>query len=253
MKNGLIYFHQGWSDIINCLSLINIYSEKYDSIKVLIRSDAKEMFDFYIRDKNNVTALYFDKEYLDANNPVLISNIDSSYATLFHGYHDIYRNDSYRGVFNRSIFYVEGFYTFYNIDFMDKVNFFGFERDLDKENFFYDDFIKKYGKDYIVFHSDESRDINIYLNKEKDINYVNLNGISNNIFETIKVLENSKEIHIIDSIWATFCYLLDTKYHIFENKNIYLYPFLDRSGSNLENTNTKILEPIHPLNWKIKN
>ena len=29
---GILYFHQGWTDIINCLSLINHYCKLYDTI-----------------------------------------------------------------------------------------------------------------------------------------------------------------------------------------------------------------------------
>ena len=31
-KKGFIYFHQGWTDIINCLALINYYCERYNKI-----------------------------------------------------------------------------------------------------------------------------------------------------------------------------------------------------------------------------
>jgi hypothetical protein len=84
-------------------------------------------------------------------------------------------------------------------------------------------------------------------------NSVNLNGITNNIFSFIKVLENAKELHLIDSIWASFCYLLDAKYNLLKGKTIYLYPFLDRSGGCVATRNDKVLEPLHLDNWIIIN
>ena len=42
-------------------------------------------------------------------------------------------------------------------------------------------------------------------------------------FDMIKVLENSIEIHLLDSVWGAFVYLLDAKYRLFKNKKIFLY------------------------------
>ena len=249
MKNGLLYFHQGYSDIINCLSLVNYYAGKYNSLKILMRDDFRETFDFYIRGLKNVEALYLTKEQLDSNNFSSISHIVGNHDILFHGYNDFYRIDKFKGAFHRNIFYVKGFYTIYDIDYMDKVNYFSFERDLEMEDKFYKSFIDKNGEDYMVYHENEDNKINIDKN---DYRFVSLNGISNNIFETIKVLEISKEIHIVDSIWAAFCYLLDSKYKILQNKKVYLYPFGNRSGSCLENKSVQFLEPLHPKNWIIK-
>jgi len=256
MENGLLYFHQGYSDIINCLSLVNYYAEKYTSLKVLMRDDFRETFDFYIKGLNNVEGLYLPKSQLDRNNFSSISNLSIDHDILFHGYSDFYRRDKFRGSFHSNIFNVKGFYTIYGIDYINKINYFSFERNLESEDEFYKKIIGE-EKDYIVYHENDDNKVNI-----DKINYkcVDLNGISNNIFETIKVLEMSKEIHIVDSIWAAFCYLLDCKYQIFQNKKIYLYPFYNRSGSCLAGpdcerfTNSKYsqsLDPIHPENWTI--
>jgi hypothetical protein len=251
MKGGFLYFHQGYSDIINCLSLIDYYSDFYDEILLLIRYDVKETIDFYVRNKN-VSIIYLDKSLLDKSNP--LDYLPNNYDILFHGYHDIYRNDKFRNSFNQSIFYVEGFYTFYNIEYTNRITKFLFERDYDIEDKFYNNFIDKNGTNYIIYHDDGISSSNIYtLKEEKESKLVNFNMISNNLFETIKVLQNSKEIHLIDSVWASFCYLIDHKYNLLDNTNIYLYPFLNRGGSNinffLDNSN---LRPFHKKNWILK-
>ena len=213
------------------------------------REDSREIFDYFIRDKNNVEALYFNKQYLDTNS--FYSTLDKNCDLLFHGYHDFMRNDKYKGSFNRSIYFVEGFYKFYDIEYMIRVDGFIFKRDHILENRFYDEFVKKHGEKYVLYHDDPDRNIIIDFNKSDKFSYVNLNDISNNIFEVVKVLENSMEVYITDSIWATFCYLLDAKYNIFSGRKVNLYSFSDRSGSCISDKSINRLEPINLENWII--
>ena len=35
-------------------------------------------------------------------------------------------------------------------------------------------------------------------------------------------MENAKEMYLLDSVWAGIAYLLDSKYGIFTNKNIFV-------------------------------
>ena len=63
----------------------------------------------------------------------------------------------------------------------------------------------------------------LIINPDKTKNIINLNKISNIFFDYIKVLENAIEIHLLDSVWGTFIYMLDSKYKLFQNKKIYLY------------------------------
>ena len=60
----------------------------------------------------------------------------------------------------------------------------------------------------------------------------------------IKILENAIEIHLIDSIWGAFIYLLDTRYKLFRDKKIYLYP-KRRWGKMFQ-------EPLKLDNWVIR-
>jgi len=253
---GLLHFHQGWTDILNCLPLVNFYSCKYDIIDVIVREDAKTIFDFYIRDNKKINAHYFPLETLNS------LNSDDSYILnlfdvkncdiIFHGFPGCNRKDEYSNAFNTdNAHFVRQFYDCYNIDYSNRVNLFEFKRDIALEDTTFKTFIEKNGTNYIVYHDTAERKIQLpLLSNTKNINF---NNITNNIFSTIKILENAKEIHVIDSVWATFCYLLDAKYSIFNNKNIFIYPFYNRSGGCLRDNYTKKLEPVHPPNWVIKN
>ena len=48
-NTGTILFHQGFTDIINCLPLVNIFSKKFEKINLLMRNDFKEIIDFYTK------------------------------------------------------------------------------------------------------------------------------------------------------------------------------------------------------------
>ncbi len=239
MKKGIFYGHQGWTDIINCLALINYYSNIYDKIYIIMREDAHQLINYYIKNISNIQTIYLNKNYLDNNNIIKYIEENKLYDCdyLFHGIHDVYRTDKYKNSFPKGYF-VNAFYLSYEIDYLVRINNFIFQRDYSIENNVYNNFIKKYSSDYILHH-----EINELNNNFNNINYVNLNGISDIFFDYVKVLENAREIHLLDSVWGAIIYLLDSKYKLFSNIKIYLY--CKRGHSKM------FTEPIKLDNWII--
>lgn len=242
-KNGILYFHQGWTDIINCLALINYYCKLYDKIYLIMREDAKELVNFYIKDLKNIEIYYIVKNILDHQNiktflnnnykNVDIQNIDF----LGIGGHDHLRNDKYKNIFAKtSGFFVNIFYTSYDIPYITRINDFTFNRNIKLEENKYNEFINNYGKKYILYHE-------VIENYDKNIKIINLNGISNIFFDMIKILENAIEIHLLDSVWGAFIYQLDAKYNLFQSKKIILYA--KRGYKEM------FLNPIKLDNWEI--
>lgn len=242
MKRGYFYSHQGWSDIINCLPLVTYYSRKYDELVCYYREDSKELVNYYLSSFKN-TRFESDKNINLLNGDI-----------LFHGIHDIRRNDSYRNRFNnsdQSIHFVERFYTCYDIPYMEIINSFNLTRNNELEELNYKNFIDKNKcVDYILYHEPSYNSIQLQTNKF--YNKINLDNITNNTFLYIKVLENAKEIHLADSTWAAMCYLLDCRYQIFKNKkiNIFIYPY-DRSGALLKDKYQKNIKPVRLNNWNV--
>jgi len=238
--NAILYFHQGWTDIINCISLIDYYLENYDKIYLFIRKDSKNLIDFYLLNKNNrVIPIYINKSDLDRLDTIqyFSKNIDdiNNYNILYHGIHDNNRKDNYKGSFlkRNGLFFVESFYKSYNINYMTRVTNFNIQRNLDLENNKYDEFVKKYGVKYILQH-----EINNVTSK---LPIINLNCISDTFFDCIKILENAQEIHLLDSVWGALIYQLDAKYKLFRNIKIYIY--CKRGYYNMYK------EPIQLSNW----
>ena len=252
MKKACVYFHQGWTDIIICMGLIDYYKSKYDEITVIIRSDAKNLINFYIKGKKGIKVTFINTDngrfYGGIDNTFKggkveyvnnVINIPYNFDIQFHGEHDVYRNDILKGYWYLPNFikkdakhFSEMFYTYYNIDFIHRINSFNIIRDINMENTIYDDFVSKNGKEYVIYHDDENNHTHgshhvstkiEFENKLDDCNYVNLNKMSSTFFDFIKVFENAKEIHLVDSIWACLYYQLDCKYGILKNKKITLY------------------------------
>ena len=241
-KNGILYFHQGWTDIMNCLALINYNCKLYDKIYLIMREDAKQLVNFYVKDIKNIEILYEDKNNINEDGILFVINKYNKLSLeknffLGIGCHDQIRNDKYKNAFDKtSGFFVNKFYTSYKIPYITRINDFTFNRDRLLEENTYNKFIKKYGKEYILYHE--------YIdNYDQNMPIINLNGISNIFFDMIKVLENAIEIHLLDSVWGAFIYQLDAKYKLFQNKKIILYAKRDYSAM--------FLSPIKLDNWTI--
>jgi hypothetical protein len=272
MKKACVYFHQGWTDIIMCMGLINYYNEKYNEIYVLIRSDAKDIIDFYIKSLNGVHIVYMDTDNGRFYGQIISSNKDEvtyengsilipeNFDLMFHGEHDRYRKDNYKGYWyqpenmkNPTNHFSEMFYVFYNIDFSNRISKFIFERDTKLEDKKLAEFIKEYGENYVLYHDDESNHQHgqyhistkiDFENKHKDCKYININKQSKILFDYIKIFQKAKEIHLVDSVWACLFYQLDAKYNILQDKIITVY--CKRGHQNL------FQYPIKLDNWIIK-
>lgn len=246
MNEGTILFHQGWTDIINCLPLVNYFSKKKEKINLIIRKDSKPIVDFYVSPLNNVQVHYIDKFDLDNKLHEIVPSFKET-ELLFFGIHDAYRINDYVNLFLNSkpnTFFVEKFYTVYEIDYMNRITSFELSRNFEIEDKIYKNFIEKNGTDYLVYHEDLER--NIILDKtnfDEKIEWVNLDKLSYIFFDYIKVLENAKEIHLLDSVWAAIIYLLDAKYGLFKNIPIKV--------NCLREYKQMFTEPIKLDNWEI--
>jgi hypothetical protein len=241
MKKGYFYSHQGWTDIINCLPLLNFYSKKYDQIFCFYREDSYELVQYYIKQFNNV---FFVSDKL-----ISLTNMSDG-DILFHGLHDHVRNDIYNNKFinsNNEEHFVSKFYNLYNISHDEIINSFELKRDFVLENSVYENFLNENKQlNYILTHEPSYNSIDIKNKIDKNFN---LDNKVKNIFSYIKVLENSKELHLVDSVWASLCYLLDCKYNLFKDKKIFLYPYTNRSGGLLKGKEQNYLRPINLKNW----
>jgi len=248
MINVLI-FHQGWTDIINCLPIINYYSENYNDLNVVIRKDACNILKFYTKNLN-IKIFEYEKNIIDSdffNIDAISSHIKipkNEFNILGIGCFDILRNDQYKDLFSqRNHPFEKCFYTNYGIDYINRINKFEFQRDTVLENNKYNEFINLHGKKYILYHQLEP--IN-----NSEFKKVNLDNISSIFFDMIKIFENAKEIFLIDSVWGVFIYLLDAKYRLFKDKKI-ICTCIGGSSKADSKYYSMFKDPVLLDNWKI--
>ena len=57
----IIFFNQGWTDIIQCIGLVFYNQKIYDEIHLLIREDAADMINFLFRNIDNIIFHFLNK------------------------------------------------------------------------------------------------------------------------------------------------------------------------------------------------
>ena len=145
---------------------------------------------------------------------------------------------------NKQQSFAHAFYSYQNLNENIRFNFFKLYNDKNKENIIYNNFINKYGKKYILIHEDINR--NIYINKNKikqNIPIINLDNISLYFVDYLKVITNAYEIHLIDSSWSVFIYLLTYT----KCKNIPIY--LNETDTIIRDRTTNIYKNPTFSNW----
>jgi hypothetical protein len=242
MPKGLLYFHQGWDDIALCLPLINHYATKYTHLYVLCRSDAWNLVQFYIRGLRNVTGLYAPIEALNSKGIGVLEemNVKIDVYELI-GQLDSGRIDSYKNAHKVKQYTREQlFYEPYGLSKDVRVNAFSFFRDPSLEGVTYTKYIN--AEPYICVQDEPLSNKFTCVNTKLPI--LNLNTITSNMFfDTIRILQHAKEIHLVDSTWAILCYMMDAKYGLFHQIPIHVYCY--------EHKESMFSEPVRLENWTL--
>lgn len=220
----LLYFHQGFTDIFNCLALITYYFKKYPDEKMFLicRHEMKECILFYTRSYKNIE--FFFESFNSIEENFLKKYIQKySLTPYIHGNRDFLRNDNYNRVFSEKKYnFVKAFYECYDIPFDTRWKDFEIERDYEKEEEFY----KKYRgerENYICIHEEKGVELPKKPEESVSTKIILLAKTTECFFDSIKLLEGAKEIHVIDSVWMVFLYLLQKRYGLFSKIPIHAW------------------------------
>lgn len=253
MSEATILFHQGFTDILNHLPILSYYVKLFSKITVIIRKDAIAILEHYVLGSisssvSNIELIGLEKHGLDSlfGTPdttklfLEIHNLEKTYL-LFFGFFDRFRSDSYQNAFGHTMhkgtFFCEAFYKAYNLPYSLRIDAFEYDRSslqiqtIEKSRF--NQFCLKHSidqtkpYDYVLYHEDVENKVTITFANELTSSIkslaININKISDSFFDCLKILENAKELHLMDSAWACLLYLFDAKYNIMNNKKVYLY------------------------------
>ena len=249
-SNAVLLFHLGWTDIINSLPLISYFQSKHRVLYILYKSQTRELFEFYCSQYQNITLLklpneshleeYYVPQLLDYLKQNEVLDIKDYHI---HGVYDKYREDIYKKAFSTKSdeYFSTRFYTAYGIPHEVRVDAFSLPQRQEQEKAIMERFVVP-GEDYILVHDSDECKIDLSGRKEK---IIQLHGISPVFFDAVLLVQNAKEIHLIDSVWAAVCYSLDAKYRVLQSIPVYAYCYRGH-----EDMFTK---PIRLKNWILKN
>ena len=220
-KNGLLHFHQGWTDIFNSLALITYFQPNYTNLFVLYTAKNEKVLQYYCKEYPNIVLIDEDQIPLwYMHNPEY--QINQEDFNLI-GVHDINRQDKFHNIFSSaqktSSNFLKNFYEPYGIPYSVRTELFEMKRNTEMEDALYIKIIKS--KPYSLVHTFgfEGK----ILNLNPAIESYELNNITPYFFDAIKLLEGADEIIMIDSVWSVVCYLLDCKYKLFNHIKITIY------------------------------
>jgi hypothetical protein len=252
-ETGLLIYHQGWTDIINCFALCQYYSRLYKKFYVFIRDDSSELHQFYSRTLPNLEYICMPLADNDVhitqaiqmmrNQPVPFVKEEDIHII---GVDDKNRTDSYKNAFCKPLEGVDfwkKFYVAYDIPYSVRVNYFEIKRDLEAEKRLYARVVKK--TPYILSHIIERTGLRIhkdYEQKFREAECYELHNLSSSMFDAIELLSKAQEMVLIDSLWASVCYHLDVKYRLFRHIPITVIC--------LRGYKQMFTEPVELANWK---
>lgn len=261
-KSVVFHPHWGWTDFVISVSIINYYIEVFDEVVLLVFN---EYVDFLkclfpntkivsctnichsvksIDGISLITQLYND-DYIFLidghqssqclalnlnfiiNNPTTFNQKLNSYLltkTIYNIKMDnieiIYRIKSLdleHCTFDERV----SFYTSSFFDESDIIKYFNITRKNELED---EQFNKYKPEDYIVVNSISSMNNKYFEGK----NVFDLTYKSNIIIDMFKIIEESNEIHIYDSLYGTIIYFMYFKLGFCKNKNIYYHRYARR-------------------------
>ena len=220
-KNGLLHFHQGFTDIINSLALITYFQSKYTQLFLLYEKKNEAILQFYCSQYSNIVLVNENEVPLWYMHQPEFQIGPNDFNLI--GVHDINRQDEYHNIFSSaqkiSSKFVKNFYEPYGIPYSVRTDMFEIKRNQEMEDDLYAKLIKT--KPYILTHTVGFEGKLLHL--DPSIESYELNNLTSYLFDAIKILEGAQEIHLIDSVWSIICFLLDYKYKLFQHVKITIY------------------------------
>jgi len=225
-EEGHVLTHLGLGDQITCNGLVRELYKRHPKLYVYSKLKYFYSIEFMYRDLENLTVL--PMEEIGAHNMV-----------SYHGVNNFYNLGLLPGTTVE-----KGFYQQADVDFNKKWESFKIVRDPERENRLFNHFNLK-PNEYIFFHDDTSRNQAIKLEKIENKNLPIFRAKpehTNNVFDFCKIIENAKEIHVIESC---FMFMIDLVF-----KNIFIHDtklFIHRYTKSIQ----PFEYPTNRLNWRL--
>ena len=161
--------------------MVRYFKEIYGKVTVFCKPHNYNNVEYMYRDDKNIEVLSIGEDW-DVNKYIFENKISSDVIRI--GFENLMKYPSYR--------FDEAFYNIANIPFEFRFSKFLFERDFKRENEAFE-YVNPKNEEYIFIHG------NVDRNKiRKDLKVIE-NPINFGVFDIIKIIENSTEVHIMES------------------------------------------------------
>jgi hypothetical protein len=205
MKDDLyIYHHLGLGDHLICHGIVRYFCNEYNDVNVYL----------FVKPHNHDSVQFM---YHDLKNLKLIQGYDQD-ADRYLSEHNIqnFLKIGFSNTFFGNNNFDKGFYAQVGVPFENRWDLFYVERDLNKEKTIYDYY--NINSEYVFLHDDSRFVINDKY--KKDVNYISPKiGLTTNIFDYLTLIENSQEIHCIES---SFLFLIDS---MIKGKKVFIHRY----------------------------
>jgi len=222
--NCIIKFHSFFTDSIVCLGIAFYLLDKYDTIYLDIGEHGKTLLDMYKFVYRNYKQIKVDT--VDEHKSSAITLGFGAWYTKQHP-----EFEQTRCLTQASEKYLAGSEYFYSNYCSIKIpptecyNSFIIDRDIDLEKARYEKFKSEHGENYIITNA--NYDLFDKTKLSSNLPIVNLAFKSNIVFDQLMILENAKEIHLINTFLALIIYYIQKKYpNMFSNIPIYLHSYV---------------------------
>jgi len=231
MNNLYVHHHLGLGDMIHMNGMMRriIKEEKYDSIHVFSKNCHKTMVEWMYRDEPRIDVIDIDETgpEVELVNQVM-REVEGEFVRIGHEHYRLQNNQN--GPMTCDMI----FYNQVGVPYSSRFDDCYWERDLKEEERVYNKLAPK-GNDYIFVHDDPSRGFVINDESTNPNLEIVRNDMSESIFHLGMLLENAKEIHLMES--SIRCMVEFLKPKLIENKvKLYFHNF---RGGPFYNEETK--------------
>lgn len=249
-KKAIYSPHWGWTDFVILNPLINYYNTIFDEVILLIQQQNIQKF-VQLLYPNNPRLYVNVVNYNDHAKDYILENIHDT-IFLIDGHQGTQclsmvmnqiqlPNTTYISRLNIELLkqsaencmdinhikyrdaneeYFDERISFYLYSYLDENTIYKYFHIYRNEHLENDKYNQVQHKDYIVSHTiPEMKSI------ETNLPVYNLSNCSDYILDTLKIIENAKEVHIFDSLYGTIVYLLINTSNFLENVPIYYHKY----------------------------
>jgi hypothetical protein len=168
--------------------------------------------------RNGEKCLYIDYSYYNKYKHIKLASFDNY--------------EKWSNFIINSYSFSHAFYLYHNYKISMRIELFNVYRNIKHEKNIYDEYVKSinYNK-YMIIH--DSMQYKLNISNEKNYEIYNLDNASDNMIDQLMLIENSEEIHLLDSSYSCLIYFMCLKFNFYKNKKIYIHAYARESDRNI--------------------